>query len=173
MTSKNDCILFHSGRIFSNQSTSSTIFAQISSKLAQIFPNLPEKELKKHDLQKERNVCTLILVAIFVKSKYKKRFCEGFHTFCPNLHRFFPDFKGFFPDFHQIKIFGVGLPPPAAPPPTPLALNLLLKTFTQLVWMPEKGVFPQTHLIRFAGNVMIQRSPHPWRRLSLKLGILQ
>jgi len=38
---------FHSilGAIFSNQSTSSTIFAQIS-------PNLPDKELKKHDLQK-------------------------------------------------------------------------------------------------------------------------
>jgi len=44
MTSKkNDCIYFHVGRIFSNQSTSSTIFAQIISKLAQISPTLPEK----------------------------------------------------------------------------------------------------------------------------------
>ena len=44
---------FHSilGAFFSNQSTSSTIFAQISSKLAQISPNLHEKVLKKHDLQ--------------------------------------------------------------------------------------------------------------------------
>jgi len=40
---KNDCIYFHVGRIFSNQSTSSTIFAQIISKLAQISPTLPEK----------------------------------------------------------------------------------------------------------------------------------
>jgi len=53
MTSKNDCISFHFGRIFSNQSTSSTIFAQISPILAQISLNLPEKELKKHDLQKK------------------------------------------------------------------------------------------------------------------------
>jgi len=44
---------FHLGRIFSNQSTSSTIFAQISPKLAQISPNLPEKQLKKDDLQKK------------------------------------------------------------------------------------------------------------------------
>jgi len=46
---------FHSilGAFFSNQSTSGTIFAQISPKPAQISPNLPEKELKKHDLQKK------------------------------------------------------------------------------------------------------------------------
>jgi len=39
---------FHSilGAFFSNQSTPGTIFAQISHKL-------PEKELKKHDLQKK------------------------------------------------------------------------------------------------------------------------
>jgi len=47
---------FHSiqGTCFSNQSTSCTILAQISSKLAQISPNLLEKELKKHDLQKKK-----------------------------------------------------------------------------------------------------------------------
>jgi len=50
-------------------------------------------------------------------------------------------------DFHRIKIFGGELPPRL---PTPLALNLLLKTFTQLVWMPEKAVLLQTHLIPFA-----------------------
>jgi len=46
---------FHSilGAFFSNQSTSSTIFDQISPKLAQISPNLHEKELKKYDLQKK------------------------------------------------------------------------------------------------------------------------
>jgi len=83
----------------------------------------------------------------FCKIKAHKQFCEGFHIFCPNLHRFCPDFKGFCSDFHQIKIFEVGLP---TPPTTQLALNLLLKIFPQLVWMPEKAVLPQTHLIRFA-----------------------
>jgi len=49
MTSKkqikitNDCISFHVSRIFSNQSPSSTIFAQIFPKLAQISPYLSEK----------------------------------------------------------------------------------------------------------------------------------
>ena len=147
---------FHSikGAFFSNQSTSSTIFAQISPKLAQISLNLPEKKLKKHDLQKKRNICTFISGAIFVKTI--KRFCEGFHTFCPNLHRFFLGFKGFSRIFIKSKFLGVGfhLVHPH------LYLNLLLKTFTQLVWMSEKAVLPQTHLIRFAWNVKIQRSPH-------------
>jgi len=62
----------------------------------------------------------------------------------------YTDFARILRDFHQIKIFGGGLPTPAPPAPTPLALNVLLKTFTQLVWMPEKAVLPQTHLIRFA-----------------------
>jgi len=35
------------GRIFSNQSTLSTIFVKISSKLTQISPNFPEKITKK------------------------------------------------------------------------------------------------------------------------------
>jgi len=38
--------------------------------------------------------------------------------------------------------------------------------------MTEKVVLLQTHLIRYAWNVRIQRSPHPGRRLSLKFGIL-
>jgi len=75
---------------------------------AQISPNLPVKTPKK---KQKKNVCTLILGAIFVTSKYIKRFCEGFHTFCPNFHRFCPDFKGFCPDFHHIKSFGVHLHP--------------------------------------------------------------
>jgi len=92
----------------------------------------------------------LISGAVFVTSKHIKRFCEGFHKFFQNLHRFCSGFKGFFPDIHEIKNFGGELPPPAPPSPTPLALNMLLKTFTQLVWMPEKAILPQTHLIRFA-----------------------
>jgi len=49
---------FHSilGAFFSNQSTSSTIFPQISPKLAQISPHFPEKELKIHDLQKKKRL---------------------------------------------------------------------------------------------------------------------
>jgi len=47
---KNDCISFHFGRIFSNRSTSSTIFVQISH-------NLPEKTKEKHDLQKNIKKC--------------------------------------------------------------------------------------------------------------------
>jgi len=108
----------------------------------------------------------------FCKIKAHNAILRRFSHICPNSHRFCLDFKGFFPDFHRIKNFGGGLPPPAPPPPTPLALNLLLKTFTQLVWMPEKAVLPQTHLIRYAWNVRIQRSPHPGRRLSFKFGIL-
>jgi len=157
MTSKNDCISFHFGRIFF---ISKHFKHNFCPNLPQTCPNFPLLAWKKTEEAwplKKRNVCTLISGAIFVKSKHIKRFCEGFHTFCPISHRFCPDFKGFFPDFHQIKNFGGGLPPPA-PPPTPLALNLLLKTFTQFVWMPEKAVLPQTHLIRFAWNVRIQRS---------------
>jgi len=165
MTSKNDCISFHFRRIFSIKAFQAPFLPK--------FPQLARKRTEETRLPKKRNVCTLISGTIFVKSKHIKRFCEGLHTFCPNLHRFWPDFKGISPDFYQIKIFGRGLSPSAPPPPTPLALNLLLKTFTQLVWMPEKVVLPQTHLIRFAWSVRIQRSPHPWRRLSLKLGILQ
>jgi len=54
---KNNGISFHVGRISSNQSTSITIFGQISPKLAQISPDW-----------------TLIVVAIFVKSKNIQRF---------------------------------------------------------------------------------------------------
>jgi len=51
-------IAFHTilGAFLLNQSTSSTIFSQISPKLAQISPNLHEKELKKHDLQKKKRL---------------------------------------------------------------------------------------------------------------------
>jgi len=80
--------------------------------LAHFFKNLPEKDFKK--VSSKKNVYTLILSAIFFKSKHiKKRICEGFHTFCPNFHRFCPD-------FHQIKTFGGALSPSGPPPPTPL-----------------------------------------------------
>jgi len=119
------------------------------------FPlTCPRKNWRNMTSKKKRNICTFISGAIFVKTI--KRFCEGFHTFCPNLHRFFLGFKGFSRIFIKSKFLGVGfhLVHPH------LYLNLLLKTFTQLVWMSEKAVLPQTHLIRFAWNVKIQRSPH-------------
>jgi len=143
-------------------------FFQVKAFQASFLPKFPLTCLKKNLKtwpQKKRNVCTSSSGAFFAKSKHIKQSCGGFHTF-------YQDFKGFYPDFNQIKTFRGALAPHAPPPPTPLALNVLLKTFTQLVWMPEKAVLPQTHLIRFARNVKIQRSLHPWRRFSLKFGIL-
>ena len=85
------------------------------------FPLTCLKRTKeKHDLKKWKNVCTLTLGAIFVKSKHIQQFCESFHTFCPNCHRFCTDFKGFWRDFYQIKSYGGVLAPPAPPPPTPV-----------------------------------------------------
>jgi len=62
-----------------------------------------------------------------------------------------------------------------------IALNLLLKTFAQLVDSRKCRFAPNTpdplcakdtrHRIRFARNGSIPRSPHPWHRLSLKFGI--
>jgi len=62
-----------------------------------------------------------------------------------------------------------------------IALIMLLKTFTKLVDARKSRFAPNTpdllcakdtkHLIRFARNGSIQRSPHPWHRLFLKLGI--
>jgi len=59
-----------------------------------------------------------------------------------------------------------------------IALNLLLKTLTQLVDSRKSRFAPNTpdslcskdtrHLLRFARNGSIQRSAHPWNRLSLK-----
>jgi len=61
-----------------------------------------------------------------------------------------------------------------------IALNVLLK-LSHDSRMPEKAVLPQTHLIsyapntrhliRFARNGSIQRSPHPRHRLSFRFGI--
>ena len=103
---KNDCISFHCGRIFSNQSTWSTIFSWISYKLAQISPNALEKTITNMIF----NIKSLQFYfgRHFVKSKHIKWFCEGFQAFCPIFHRFFPD-------FHQIKTFGDALEPHAPP----------------------------------------------------------
>jgi len=62
-----------------------------------------------------------------------------------------------------------------------IALNVLVKTFTQFMDARKSRFAPNTpdplsakhtrHLTRFVRNVSIQRSPHPWHRLSLKFGI--
>jgi len=62
-----------------------------------------------------------------------------------------------------------------------IALNVLLKTFTQLMDSRKSRFAPNTpdplcakgtrHLIRFARNGHIQRSTHSWHRLSFKFGI--
>jgi len=57
------------------------------------FPRLARKYSKENDLQIEKHVCTLILGAIFVKSKYIQGLYEGIHKFCPNFYRFCPDFR--------------------------------------------------------------------------------
>jgi len=65
----------------------------------------------------KKNVCTLILGAIFGISKHIQRFCDRFHTVCPNFHRFYPG-------FYQIKRFGGAV---ALPPPTPVFDKTLLQ----------------------------------------------
>jgi len=62
-----------------------------------------------------------------------------------------------------------------------ITLNLLLKTFTQLVDSRKKRFAPNArdslcakdtrHLSHFVRNGSIQRSAHPWNRLYLKFGI--
>jgi len=77
-------------------------FFKIEALQALFLTKFPLTRTKRTKLKQtfKKNVCTLLLGAIFVKSKHIQRFCEGIHTFCPNFHRFFPD-------FHQIKSFGV------------------------------------------------------------------
>ena len=87
--------------LFKSKHNSSTIV-----ELAQISPNLPEKNKIKTWPPKEKKVCTLILGAIFVKSKHIQRFCERFYKFCQKFHRCFPDFR-------QIKNFGGAVAPPS------------------------------------------------------------
>ena len=62
-----------------------------------------------------------------------------------------------------------------------MASNVLVKTFTQFKDVRKSCFTPNTadslcakdatHLTRFVRNGSIQRSPHPWHRLSLKFGI--
>ena len=77
ITSQRKTIAFHFGHIF-------FISKHIKRHFAQIFPKKTTKKWRP------KTLCTLILCAIFLKSKRIKRFCDGFHTFCPN-------FKGYCP----------------------------------------------------------------------------
>ena len=88
---KSDCISFHVGHIFSTQSTSSTIFAQI-------YPNFPGKYYIKIWPPK-KSLCSYIFGAIIAKSKHIQRFCEGvLHTF----GQISTDFALILSDFSQI-----------------------------------------------------------------------
>ena len=102
---KNDCISCDVGRIFSNQSTSSTTF------LPKFSLTCPKRTKQKHELPKQKRCLHFDLGCHFFKSKHVQRYCEGIHTFCPHFHRFCPDFKWFCPDFHQSKVLRVWLHP--------------------------------------------------------------
>jgi len=60
----------------------------------------PNNDLKK----KKENVCILILVAIFFKSKHIKRFFERYRTILPRFLRILRHFT-------KEKLLGVGLCP--------------------------------------------------------------
>ena len=68
------------------------------------FTKLARKTLQRKWPPK-RNVYTLILSAIFAKSKHIQRFCEGIHTFCPNFSKYFARL------FTKSKVLGVRLHP--------------------------------------------------------------
>jgi len=106
MTSKRKTTAFHFMLcVFSNQSTSSTIFKQIS-------PNMPKFPLTCPKIFEERlqfyfgcHFCKIKAHTVILR--------KCFHTFCPNFRRFCPD-------FHQIKSFRGVLSHPATSPPTPV-----------------------------------------------------
>ena len=99
---------------FLNQSTSSTIFAQISPKLAQSSPNLPEKNQIKTWPPKRQKSLHFDFGCHFCKIKalnHLQRFCERFHKFCPNFHRFSRILSDFARIFIKSKVLGVRLYP--------------------------------------------------------------
>jgi len=110
---KNWCISFHVGHIFQIKALQAPNLPKFPPNLSKFPLTCPKRTKWKHDHQKEKNVCTLILVAISIKSKHIKRFCESFHT----ISR---DFKGFFSDFQQNQKFWGCACTPAHPPPRPV-----------------------------------------------------
>jgi len=92
MTSKKTTAFhFILGAFFSNQSTSTAIFAQIFSKLSQISLNCP-KNLQKRHLQ-------LDFGRHFLKTKHIKPILRRFSHILPRLPKILPGFEGFSP--HQ------------------------------------------------------------------------
>ena len=121
---------FHSilGAFFSNQSTSNTIFAQISPKLAQIFPNLPEKELKKHDLQKKKRLhCDF--VRHFCKIKGYNAILRRFSHILPKFTQILSGFYGIFPGFSSNQKFWGWASIPCIPISYTTGLKLASKNF--------------------------------------------
>ena len=137
--------------LFKSKHNSSTIV-----ELAQISPNLSENSKIKTWPPKEKNVCTLILGAIFVKSKHiPTAILQTFSKFCQNFHRFCPD-------FHQIKNFGGVLAPPTL---TPVTLTephyMFCGTPVEKHWPTLSGVLVNTTVLMlllksFAGKKMLQ-----------------
>jgi len=85
---------------------------------AQISPNLPEKHSKENDLQDKR--LHFDFECYFCKIKAHTAILRRYSHILPK----FPHI--FCPDFHQIKSFGVRLPPP----PTPVLKNI--------IWLSQK-----------------------------------
>ena len=105
---------------FSNESTSSTIFAQISPNFPTKTENIMISKIKKK---------TKSLHFYFGHHRWKieahKAILRRFSHILPNFPQIF---KGFCPDFHQIKTSGGALALPEPPPPTPLAKPALCKS---------------------------------------------
>jgi len=105
--------------MFSNQSTSSTIFAQLSSKLAEMSPNLPENnEIKAWS--------PIPKVYTFCKVKaYTTAILRRYSHILPKISR---DFAQILSDFARIftksKVFGVRFHPLTPRPPTPVSINV-------------------------------------------------
>jgi len=90
-------------------------FFQIKALQAPFLPKFTGKELNEN-MTSKKNVCTLILSAIFVKSKAHTAILRRYSHILPK----FPHI--FCPDFHQIKSFGGALAPL---PTTPVLKNII------------------------------------------------
>jgi len=82
-----------------------------------------------------------------------------------------PKFTQIFPGFSWNQNLWGWAPTPCTPASYTTGLKLASKNFHATRVDARKSRFAPKHLIRFARNVRIQRSPHPRRRLSLKFEI--
>jgi len=153
MTSKTKRLHFFSCwvHLFKSKHNSSTFV-----ELAQISPNLPEKnKIKTWPPKEKKHRLHIDFGCHFCKMKHIQRFYERFHKFCQNFHRFCPD-------FHQIKNFGGVLAPPTL---TPVTLTephyMFCGTPVEKHWPTLSGVLVNTTVLMlllksFAGKKMLQ-----------------